>query len=361
MKTKLVYVLTCAPEANYIEQALMSVWSARHWNPDAHIVLITDNLTDKLFVGKRAEILDYISEKIVVPFEDDSLSMVYRSRWLKTSVRQLIKGDFLFIDCDTIIMKSLLDIDKIPFDVGLVQDAHTKIEDDATGLYLPTIANCKKFDFDATSESEYYNSGVMFIRDTPQSYSLFDAWHQEWLRGTTMDFYGDEPPLMAVNKRLGYIIQEIPGEWNCQIFMNPLFIHQAYITHYWRVLGKLQSFMDIYAFRDYVAKNGLTDFVKQCVLTPLSTFLPGNNQLSILSLSEVYSLGTSYIHAILAFEKTVGVVEDFPWLRKMNKMERLCYYKGYYRLMIRLYFLRRFLSLRLKYKKSTIPQILCAN
>ena len=72
MRTKLVYVLTCAPEKHYIEQALMSVFSARHWNPDAHIVLLVDDLTDKLLVGKRADVLDYISEKIVVPFDEAS-------------------------------------------------------------------------------------------------------------------------------------------------------------------------------------------------------------------------------------------------------------------------------------------------
>ena len=65
MKTKLVYVLTCAPEATYIEQALMAVFSARHWNPDAHIVLIVDEKTDRLLIGNRGRILQYITEKIV--------------------------------------------------------------------------------------------------------------------------------------------------------------------------------------------------------------------------------------------------------------------------------------------------------
>ena len=62
MQTKLVYVLTCAPEATYIEQALISIWSARYHNPDAHIVLLVDDLTNQLLVGKRAEVLEYITE-----------------------------------------------------------------------------------------------------------------------------------------------------------------------------------------------------------------------------------------------------------------------------------------------------------
>ena len=66
MKTKLVYVLTCAPDKHYIEQAHISLFSARYHNPDAHIVLIVDQSTDALFVGKRADLLQYLSEKIVV-------------------------------------------------------------------------------------------------------------------------------------------------------------------------------------------------------------------------------------------------------------------------------------------------------
>ena len=120
MKTKLVYVLTCAPEATYIEQALISIWSARYHNPDAHIVLLVDDKTTQLLVGKRAELLEYITEKVVIPFEDTNATMMYRSRWIKTSVRQLIEGDFLFIDCDTIVAQSLADADNFDCEIGAV-------------------------------------------------------------------------------------------------------------------------------------------------------------------------------------------------------------------------------------------------
>ena len=127
MKTKLVYVLTCASEATYIEQALISIWSARYHNPDAHIVLLVDDLTNQLLVGKRAEVLEYITEKVVIPFEDTNATMMYRSRWIKTSVRQLIEGDFLFIDCDTAVAQSLADADSLDCEIGAVLDCHRPV------------------------------------------------------------------------------------------------------------------------------------------------------------------------------------------------------------------------------------------
>ena len=79
MKAKLVYVLTCSPEGNYIEQAVLATFSARYHNPSAHIVLIVDNKTDELISDGRDEVLKYISEKVVIPFDEDK-TMMYRSR-----------------------------------------------------------------------------------------------------------------------------------------------------------------------------------------------------------------------------------------------------------------------------------------
>ena len=128
MKTKLVYVLTCAPEATYIEQALISIYSARYQNPHAHIVLLVDNKTNELLVGKRAEVLEYITEKIVIPFEDTMLTPMYRSRYIKTQVRELVDGDLLFIDSDTVINHSLEEIDQLPYDVAAAPESNLPIE-----------------------------------------------------------------------------------------------------------------------------------------------------------------------------------------------------------------------------------------
>ena len=167
MTTKLVYVLTCAPEKHYIEQALIAVFSARYWNPNAHIVLLVDDLTDQLFVGKRAQILDFLTEKIVVPFEDATLSPMYRSRWIKTSVRQLVKGDFMFVDCDTVVCKSLSDIDTFDCEVGAVLESHLLVEDFCSGLRKKAIALNQKIGVDLNLEKEFPNCKIILERMFP--------------------------------------------------------------------------------------------------------------------------------------------------------------------------------------------------
>lgn len=273
MKTKLVYVLTCALEATYIEQALMAVWSARYHNPSAHIVLLTDDLTDKLFVGKRAEILDYISEKIVVPFDADK-NMHYRSRWLKTSVRMLVKGDYLFIDCDTITTCDLSHIEQIDAEIAMCRDENVNIADEDYAAAKPMIDNCRVVGIDVTKEKYYFNSGVMYVRDNEVTHKLYETWHQFWMEGVEKGINLDQPTFAKANIACGRPVVLLDDRWNCIVQTQIAEVYSAYILHFWHSV----SFLYLSRVMQYIKKNGLTEFVKYYILHPTETFLPPDNR-----------------------------------------------------------------------------------
>lgn len=278
MNTKLVYVLTCAPEANYIEQALMSIWTARHWNPKAHIVLITDNLTDQLFVGKRAEILNYISEKIVMSFEDDSLSMAYRSRWLKTSVRQLIEGDFLFIDCDTIVCKSLADVDSFDCEIGAVPDAMLPVAEFCSSLLEKDARRCADLGLDLSKEDYYFCSGVIYVKDTPIAHQLYELWHTYWKQSFAMQMLADQPGLCKADVECNHVIKRIPDTFDVIVYTHNHLYRNPHILHFasYRSASYLNS-KRIFAFLRY---NGLMNaWLQKCILHPQWTFFPFNNEI----------------------------------------------------------------------------------
>ena len=231
MKTKLIYVLTCAPEATYIEQALMSIWSARHWNPNAHIVLIVDDKTDSLLTGKRGEILKYISEKIVVPFEDEQLTPMFRSRWIKTQVRQMIDGDFLFVDCDTICQRPLDDIDTFECEVGAVLESHLRVDEYCDSLYKSAKNATMVLGVDINEEELYFSSGVILVRDTQKAHRLYELWHQYWKNGIEKGLKIDQPALAKANREVGHVITKIPDSYNCILFTRPPFVRDAHILH----------------------------------------------------------------------------------------------------------------------------------
>lgn len=273
MTTKLVYVLTCAPEDTYIEQALMAVWSARYHNPDAHIVLITDDKTDELLEGSRGEILKYISEKIVIPFDADK-NMHYRSRCLKTSVRGLVKGDYLFIDCDTITMCDLSAIEQIDAEIAMVRDENISIADEKYEAAKPMIEHCAAIGLDITKEKYYFNSGVMYVRDTKLAYEIYEKWHKYWLEGIANGINVDQPTFAKANISIGRPVVLLEDKWNTIV---PSQIKEVYegamILHFWHSVSFLYTERVLY----YIREKGMTDFIKYYVLHPTETFLPTDN------------------------------------------------------------------------------------
>ena len=172
MKTKIVYTLVSSPSDFYLEQALLSVYSLRIYNPQSIVELVVDQFTEKTIVDKREEIKKYITNlvKIDVPAE---FNKVQRSRYLKNNLRKFIKGDYLYIDCDTVVCKPLDDIDNMSADVAMVADLNRDLLLDDPN----TIHKCEKAGFYNMKGKPYYNSGVIYAKDTPKAHMFFFITH----------------------------------------------------------------------------------------------------------------------------------------------------------------------------------------
>ena len=311
MRTKLVYVLTCAPEATYIEQALISIYSARVHNPDAHIVLIVDDKTNELLAGKRAEVLEYVTEKLVVSFNSDA-SMHYRSRWLKSQVRELIVGDLLFIDCDTVCNTSLEEIDNLDAMLAMVPDEHLPLRDYPDSVKLPLVECCDKLGYNILEEEFYYNSGVIYAKDCSEVKRLWKCWHECWVEGEKKGVKPDQPSLGKANILCDHIIQRLPDTWNTLIYMNPIFANEGKILHFWNFRNK--SFIFARPFLKYIKKNGLTLYAKDCILIPLKSVLPFNNVLTQCNIFQYLKFAKQIRQQRKLYALNVDAsFSDFPW------------------------------------------------
>lgn len=311
MNTKLVYVLTCSEKGSYIEQALMSIWSARYHNPDAYIVLLTDDKTNLLLKGTRGEITNYITEKIVVPFEDDSLSMMYRSRWIKTSVRELISGCFLFIDCDTLVCKSLDDIDTFECEAGAVLESHLLVEDFCDDLKQAAQLANQQIGVNLDEEKEYYSSGVIYVKDTPLAHLLYNYWHKYWLESFQLGLPIDQPSLAKSNRELDHIIKRIPDTYNCILFTRNSFTDKAHILHI--ASFRNPSFLFTEKVFEVLRQDGLIDWIKGFILHPCDSFLPFDYVVRESSLKQ----RIKWIESIASTSKEIKkelpcLLEDFP-------------------------------------------------
>ena len=256
MKTKIVYVVTSTPEDIYLEQAYLSIYSLWKHEKKPHVVLLTDNRTNDTLKGNRAKILELINEKIVVSFNND-VSNMRRSRWLKTKMRSLIEGDFLYIDGDTIINAPLSDIDDSSMLVGSVEDAHRPLNVHYGKEKL--FRQAKTLNFSIEDEQYYFNGGVLYVKDCKESHEFFERWHDNWERSVNRGINQDMPALMQTNIQMGHMIQKLDGKWNCQLMYGLNYYTSAKIIHYFTSRYTANNGGYIYEFMDPKILEGLKE------------------------------------------------------------------------------------------------------
>ncbi|MDR2685023.1 MAG: hypothetical protein LBB53_06545, partial [Prevotellaceae bacterium] len=171
---KYLYVLSSTAADTYYEQFLLSATSLRMKMPNVYIALLTDDKTAKTLTGKRSAFRDLINEIKVVKIPQDK-NMHYRSRFLKTTMRQHITGDFLYIDCDTIVCRDLSEIEKTQADIAAVLDFHTTADEFEQRIYQWYENIYKKLKFESyTKLNKLFNGGLMYVRDTEFTHRFFE-------------------------------------------------------------------------------------------------------------------------------------------------------------------------------------------
>ena len=326
MRTKLVFVLTCAPEGTYIEQAVLATYSAHYYNPSAYIVLIVDDKTDRLISDGRDEILKYISEKIVIPFEDEK-TMVYRSRWIKTSVRELVDGDFLFVDCDTVTTRGLEEIDSFGCVVGAVPDSHLKVKEFGDALREASKAKVAPLGIDLDKEEYYFSSGVIYVKDTPETHRLYDRWHSIWEQGVRNGVNIDQPSLAKANIEAGRLIERIDDRYNCVIYTQPDFAKDASILHF--TVFRNPSWLFSKRVLGIIREQGIQEWMVPFILNPVSTYIPFRYTVSRMSLSGLFKNIKSLSSSARVYSREVDTsFSDMDTSSRWLKKARESFIKG---------------------------------
>lgn len=280
MGLKIVYDVISSERDDYFEQAWVSMSSLRHFNPKVHVVLLTDEQTaqtiEKTYRKKAKQLIDDI---VVVPF-DKQYSNKEKSRWIKTSMRRLVKGDFLFIDADTIVAGALDEsyFDSFPNFIGAVHDyncssqivCHSEI---FKIMYVNRLKSIYGIDY--KKETDVYNSGVLFVKDVPEAYALFDAWHKNWLIAKGKGVCLDQLPLVKTCQDMGNPIQSMSGIYNCQVKFSIQYLHKAIILHTFshQQDSSLSPILGTYIYDEIKRSQDLSEKIKDIILNAKNTFV----------------------------------------------------------------------------------------
>lgn len=230
MKTKIVYVLVSSPADIYLEQAYVSMCSVKKQMPDAHITLLTDQLTANTLTGIREHETRFADEIITVSLDGEKWNAQQRSRQLKTSVRNILDGDLLFIDCDTIVVRPLDKIDENTSLIAAARDTHATLADNPyrDGIFI----HGHRLGWAVENEKDYFNSGVIYVKDVPQTHEFYRRWNENLNSGYPMRVFQDQPAFAKTNAEMGHIVEHLPDTWNCELRHGIRYLKDAYVVHY---------------------------------------------------------------------------------------------------------------------------------
>lgn len=241
MKTKVVYVVIGNNNNIFIEQCWCSIWSAKHYMPHCKVAVVADIATiENVKTVNRDGFLELIDELIDARVPEHYSNME-KSRWIKTNLRNLISGDFIYVDTDTLFTGDISEIDTFNCDIGMVKDLHM----DFSKNYLKdnVIANFQKyFNCHCENLTNFYNGGVSLVKDTPLSCEFYNKWHQNWLQTQSKGFAFDQLSLYKTCIDNPDVVSEISGIYNCQISASIQYLYDAKIIHFFTSNSELHPF-----------------------------------------------------------------------------------------------------------------------
>lgn len=299
---KIVYVLTADNNSLMAEQCALSQYSLLKYNKNVNIFTLTD---DSSYEYLSKSLLSKYSQLIKVDCPKD-YSLKEKSRYLKLTARQIIKGDFLYIDCDTIITGILTDIFNTDAQIAAVYDLHIKYSDNPF-LQKTTTRDIKRTKLNFTL-SEKFNGGLFFTKDTDTTRQFFNFALKTWQNYETKDFCIDQVAINYANVQFNNIIKELPGIYNCQITENGLrYLCDSRVIHYFKTINNSTFLLAHKSTLELIRKAGeITSEIDAMICNAKSQF---TNRAIILCDKNILSVYNSKLFAfsLTLYKKARGL------------------------------------------------------
>jgi hypothetical protein len=214
---KAVYVLVSNGGDHYLDMLHLSAACLHRYSPGLYACVVTDEDTAQLLdahAGCKAEL-----DEVVVVKDDglQGLGKADRSRYIKTSLRRHVEGEYLYIDIDAFPVGNLEPLFKTSASVSMTHDQNVPPDQFVFEDYESHIFKHMNWPLPA----EYFNSGVMLVKSDDTARALYEDWHALWQETRLSGNHKDQPPLHEIIRRKQYKIGHLPKESNLLISLKP--------------------------------------------------------------------------------------------------------------------------------------------
>lgn len=327
MNTKIVYCLVSNDQDYFYEQLLISVCSLRKHNPHAFVEVICDYDTCNTLQGNRGGIYAY-DVHIKTVETPKNWNNWEKSRYIKTNIRRLTQGDFLFIDTDTIVCSELEFIDNIDCPIAAVIENHVE-------RLLPEYSKCryntehwiwraaKKANVDIKG-LRHFNSGVMYVKDTEVAHRLYSIWAEKYSELLNYGVAIDQLSLVLANFEMNNIISYLDPKVNCQVVTaeGRNMLPDAKVIHYFP--NQKRTLLSSPWIMDPIKETGRINAVVQRIIDSPYTFFDKESRIVFGDITTLVSsplVLDAYSHFPRAFFSLSKILEIICRIRrKCNKL-----------------------------------------
>lgn len=250
---KVVYVLSSDNTDFYYEQLITSIYSLKLHNPDVECHVLCDQTTYDTLTEARETIKSKATVTVVdVP---QTLSKMQKSRFIKTSLRNLIDGDYLFLDTDTVVYGDVTTITNVDCEMAAALDRCT------IGIVSPVVKqNRKELGWNNEDMVPDFNTGVLYVKDTENTRALYAKWHNLWNIGLEAKQWAkDQMAFVEAINGTDELVKEIGDEWNYQISQHiNASLDNAVVVHYYGFTKNL-SYPNKFDFNNIKSTGEVTD------------------------------------------------------------------------------------------------------
>lgn len=241
--------------------ARLSAASLRISNPRARVIIVCDSETNRALQHAKDPLPGDADEWLVcdTPPGDGA----FRSKYLKTSLRNRLSGPFLFVDVDTIVRDDIAPIFQSPGEIAGAPNHSREQISKQIWAGDQTMLDEMKW---AIRPTFYMNSGVMLATESEEAHRLYRVWHEKWQTSQRqLQDSRDQPSLNAAIRETNVDCTRLAVRFNAQIGANPVIVRDAAIWHYNSSL-EWQDYSHIDELVRRTAQTGTVDFAGLKVL-----------------------------------------------------------------------------------------------
>lgn len=224
-----LYILVWKPGEDYADITMMSMSFLRELHPEAQILLLTDQETLIALQNTKHPVLALADR--LINTEVPHVTSSTRSWYLKSRMRRLVEGDFVFLDADTIPRQRLDELFLTDAPIAMAENHSSRFPENFPDMERLVY---EKNGWQTPNIGHYLNSGVIYWKDHPEAHRLSLQWELLWDASVNKGYGYDQTALNRALEISGVKFKVLDDRFNAQIRANASAGVDAALWHFYQ-------------------------------------------------------------------------------------------------------------------------------